>query len=108
MEPTDDCADAIGDYLDSLTTGDAPAASSAAGAEVIGSYLDHLAKLQHAQVSGAGLMGHLDSLGGGASTAIDDSSAPAVKIFLDSLSRSAATAPATPSSPAPLVSPSAP
>jgi len=103
--PIDNCAEAITDYLGALATGDAPAASVAAGAEVIGNYLDNISRSQPSQIDGAGIPSYLDSVGSGASSPA--ASAPAVKSFLDALSGSA-TAPVTSSSPAPPAAPSAP
>ncbi len=90
---TAECAQAIGNYMDALSSGAAPASSTTAGASAIGNYLDALAS-NSALSGGAGFASYLDSVGGGSSAVV--ASAPAVKSYLDNLTTGAAAAPSTP------------
>ena len=75
IQPTEECAEAITDFLGAVSSGDAPPATVADGAEAIVNYLDTISR-PSTSLGGSGLLGHLDSLGG-ESSAIVQSSAPA-------------------------------
>ena len=99
---TENCAPAIADYMDAVSTGNA--LSSVKEAKAIGSYLDALARSAPRQ-GGAGIPTYLESVptgpnrqgGSGIGNYLDSvGSAPAVKNFLDALSSGAASAPSAP------------
>jgi len=107
---TEECADAITDYMGALSTGDAPAESASEGAKAIGSHLDSLAS-QASVLGGAGIPSYLSTVatsperagGAGIDNYLDSvpsssavSSAPAVKSFLDALASGDTEAPAAP------------
>ena len=92
-EPTAKCAEAITNYMDALSTGNAPAASSGAAAQKIGGYLDNLASGGSNRAGGSGIQNYLSAIG--SSTAIKGS-ASAVKSYLDAMSSGATAAPAAP------------
>lgn len=93
-EPTAKCAEAITNYMDALSTGNAPAASSGAAAQKIGGYLDNLASGgSFSRAGGSGIQNYLSAIG--SSTAILGS-ASAVKSYLDAMSSGATAAPAAP------------
>eukprot|EP00970_Alexandrium_tamarense_P016403 scaffold6493_cov217-Alexandrium_tamarense.AAC.1 len=93
VAPTEACADAIGNYMEALTTGDAPAESTNAGAKAIGGYLDNLASVASARMGGAGITSYLDSVSGNSAIG---GSANAVKGYLDDLTSGQAVAPSAP------------
>mmetsp|Transcript_7943 Transcript_7943/g.13503 ORF Transcript_7943/g.13503 Transcript_7943/m.13503 type:complete len:470 (-) Transcript_7943:198-1607(-) len=115
VQPVEECAEAISNYMSAVSYGavDPVAESPAAGAEVIGNYLDRLASQATvisgagmasyldsvpsapARVGGAGFASYLDSVGGSSSNTAAPS-APAVKSFLDSLASGETSAPAAP------------
>ena len=82
-EPTAKCAEAITYYMDALSTGNAPAASSGAAAQKIGGYLDNLASGGSSRAGGSGIQNYLAAIG--SSSAIQGS-ASAVKSYLDAMS----------------------
>eukprot|EP00986_Skeletonema_menzelii_P019538 scaffold28378_cov137-Skeletonema_menzelii.AAC.1 len=114
VQPVEECAEAITNYMSAVSTGaaDPVAESPSAGAQVIGNYLDHLASQATvisgagmasyldsvpsapSRVGGAGFASYLDSVGGSSSTPAP--SAPAVKNFLDSLASGETSAPSAP------------
>jgi len=114
VQPIEECAEAITDYMSAVSNGaaDPVAESPSAGAQVIGNYLDRLAS-QATVISGAGIASYLDSVpsapsrvgGPGFASYLDSvggpsskaaPSAPAVKSFLDSLASGETSAPTAP------------
>lgn len=109
--PTDQCAEAISDYMSAVSNGVAQPEANNVAAQTIGNYLDNLAGSAPSRQGGAGIQSYLStvptgsSLQGGsgihsyqdtvASNSAVSSSAPAVKGFLDALSNGAA-APSAP------------
>lgn len=110
--PTDQCAEAISDYMSAAANGAAQPEANYVAAQTIGNYLDNLAGAAPTRQGGPGIQSYLStvptasSLAGGsglhtyqdtvASNSAVSSSAGAVKGFLDALSSNGAVAPSAP------------